>query len=202
MGDTYRSNPFIDNYKLSQKDFKIEDSNLIRNTYPYKVSDAFADNDFITESNEISTQVSIVESTTFGSVDSIQIVNDGDNYQVGNSATFDNTGTNGGGLSVSVDSIKGKQITSIDTTIDTYENVVFVNSNYECICIYLNITPLNNGDTVVISGLSTDSIVNLNGYILLDLKQQEQFYIKKFQIHLLQVLSQIYMYLKYQIQYL
>ena len=55
MGDTYRSNPFIDNYKLSQKDFKIEDSNLIRNTYPYKVSDAFADNDFITESNEIST---------------------------------------------------------------------------------------------------------------------------------------------------
>ena len=41
-------------------------------------------------------QVSIVESTTFGTVDSIQIINDGDNYQVGNSATFDNTGTNGG----------------------------------------------------------------------------------------------------------
>ena len=164
VGDTYRSNPFIDNYKLSQKDFKIEDSNLIRNTYPYKVSDAFADNDFITESNEISTQVSIVESTTFGSVDSIQIVNDGDNYQVGNSATFDNTGTNGGGLSVSVDAIKGKQITSVDTTIDTYENVVFVNSNYENVSAFISTSPpLNNGDTVVISGLSTDSIVNLNG---------------------------------------
>ena len=141
MGDTYRSNPFIDNYKLSQKDFKIEDSNLIRNTYPYKVSDAFADNDFITESNEISTQVSIVESTTFGSVDSIQIVNDGDNYQVGNSATFDNTGTNGGGLSVSVDSIKGKQITSVDTTIDTYENVVFVNSNYDNVSAFISTSP-------------------------------------------------------------
>ena len=164
VGDTYRSNPIIDNYKLSQKDFKIEDSNLIRNTYPYKVSDAFADNDFITESNEISTQVSIVESTTFGSVDSIEIVNDGDNYQVGNSATFDNTGTNGGGLSVSVDSVKGKQITSIDTTIETYENVVFVNNNYDNVSAFISTSPpLNNGDTVVISGLSTDGIVTLNG---------------------------------------
>ena len=58
IGNTYRSNPVIDNYKLTQKDFNIEDSNLIRNTYPYKVSDQFADNDFIVESNEISKQVS------------------------------------------------------------------------------------------------------------------------------------------------
>ena len=49
IGNTYRSNPVIDNYKLTQKDFNIEDSNLIRNTYPYKVSDQFADNDFIVE---------------------------------------------------------------------------------------------------------------------------------------------------------
>ena len=48
----------------------------MRNTYPYKVSDEFADNDFIVESNEISRQITIVESTSFGSVDSIQIIND------------------------------------------------------------------------------------------------------------------------------
>ena len=71
IGDTYRSKPTIDNYKLTQNDFDIEKSNLIRNTYPYKVSDQFADNDFIVESNEISNQVSVVESTSFGSVDSI-----------------------------------------------------------------------------------------------------------------------------------
>ena len=67
-------------------------------------------------------------------------------------------------MSVSVDAIKGKQITSVDTTIDTYENVVFVNSNYENVSAFISTSPpLNNGDTVVISGLSTDSIVNLNG---------------------------------------
>ena len=93
IGDTYRSNPVIDNYKLTQKDFDIENSNLIRNTYPYKVSDQFADNDFIVESNEISLKHLFIESTSFGSVDSIQIINDGDNYRVGNSASFDNTDT-------------------------------------------------------------------------------------------------------------
>ena len=64
-----------------------------------------------------------MESTTAGSIDSIQIINTGDNYEVGDSAIFDNTGTNGGGLSVSVNSVSGKEINSIVTTIDTFENL-------------------------------------------------------------------------------
>ena len=51
IGDSYRAKPEIENYKLNQSTFDIENSNLIRNTYPYKVSDEFADNDFIVESN-------------------------------------------------------------------------------------------------------------------------------------------------------
>ena len=171
IGNTYRSNPVIDNYKLTQKDFNIEDSNLIRNTYPYKVSDQFADNDFIVESNEISKQVSVVESTTFGSVNSIQIINDGDNYRVTNSAEFDNTGTEGGGLSVSVDSIKGKTINSIDTTINSYENVVFFKNESGEISASISTAPsLNNGDRVVISGLSTTLLPDLNGSFIIGIE--------------------------------
>ena len=92
----------------------------------------------------------------FGSVDSIQIINDGDNYRVGESAVFDNTDTEGGGLSVSVDRLKGKDITSIETTIDTYEDVVFVqDKNIEISAFISTSPPLNNGDRVIISGLST-----------------------------------------------
>ena len=170
IGDTYRSDPIEDNYKLTQNEFKIEESNLIRNTYPYKVGDQFADNDFIVESNEISTQVTVVESTSFGSVDSIQIINDGENYKVGNSAEFDNTGTNGGGLSVSVKSIKGKDITSIETTVDTFENVVFVKNNFDEISAFISTSPtLNNNDRVVISGLSSTTVPQLNGTFLVGL---------------------------------
>ena len=146
-------------------------SKLIRNTFPYKVSDEFADNDFITESNEISTQISIVDSTSFGSVDSIQIINDGDNYRVGNSAIFDNTDTNGSGLNVVVKSLKGKEITSLDTTIDTFNDVVLFESDKGNVSAFISTSPsLNNGDRVVISGISTTIIDFVNGSQILGIE--------------------------------
>ena len=82
IGHTYRANPLTENFNINQTTFDFGNSNLIRNTYPYKVSDAFADNDFIVESNEITQQSTVVESTGW-IIDSIQIINVGDNYKVG-----------------------------------------------------------------------------------------------------------------------
>ena len=164
IGDTYRSEPTTENFNINQTTFDFDNSNLIRNSYPYKVSDPFADNDFIVESNEITQQSSIVESTTSGSIDSIEIINTGDNYEVGDSAIFDNTGTNGGGLSVSVNSVSGKEINSIVTTIDTFENTIFVWRDPSHVSAYISTAPsLNAHDNVVISGLSTTAIKGLSG---------------------------------------
>ena len=129
IGNSYRTNPSFENFNINQNTFDFESSDLIRNSYPYKVSDEFADNDFIIESNEITTQSSIVESTTSGSVNSVKIVNSGDGYEIGDNAVFDNTGTNGGGLSVTVNEIAGKEVTSIDTTVDTFDNTIFTWTN-------------------------------------------------------------------------
>ena len=134
------------------------------NTYPYKVSDQYADNDFIIESNEITTQSSIVESTTSGSIDSIGIINAGDNYEVGDVAVFDNSDTGGGGISVSVNSISGKEITSVETSVDSFQNVVFRWNNQNSVSAYISTSPsLNDGDNVSISGLSTTGIRGLLG---------------------------------------
>ena len=54
IGDTYRSEPIEDNFLIRSITFDFNGNNLIRNTLPYKVSDDFADNDFLIESNEIS----------------------------------------------------------------------------------------------------------------------------------------------------
>jgi len=163
IGDSYRTNPTTENFNINQTTFDFDSSNLIRNTYPYKVSDPFADNDFIIESNEITQQTSIVESTTSGSVDSIQIVNSGDNYEVGDSTIFDNTGTGGGGLSVSVRSVSGKEIKSINTTVDTY-NATFIWRDPSHVAAYISTAPsLNENDNVVISGLSTTEVKGLAG---------------------------------------
>ena len=163
IGDTYRTDPSTENFNINQSTFDFDNSNLIRNSYPYKVSDPFADNDFIVESNEITSQSSIVESTTSGSIDSIQIINDGDDYEVGDSAIFDNTNTNGGGLSVSVNSVLGKKIESINTTVDTFD-AVFVWRDPTHVAAYIGTAPsLNAHDNVVISGLSTTAIKGLVG---------------------------------------
>ena len=164
IGNSYRSNPITENFNINQNTFDFDNSDLIRNSYPYKVSDANADNDFIIESNEITTQSALVENTTSGSISSVDIINAGDNYEVGDAAIFDNTNTNGGGLSVSVNSISGKEITSIDTTVNTFENVVFVYASPNTVSAYISTAPsLNNNDNVVISGLSTTGIKNLAG---------------------------------------
>ena len=163
IGDTYRANPPTENFNINQTTFDFSNSNLIRNSYPYKVSDKFADNDFIVESNEITQQSTIVESTTAGFIDSIQIINAGDNYEVGDTAIFDNTNTNGGGLSVSVRSISGKEIESINTTVDTYD-ATFIWRDPSHVAAYISTAPsLNAHDNVVISGLSTTAIKGLSG---------------------------------------
>ena len=164
IGNTFRSNPDVNDFNINQTTFDFTNSGIIRNTYPYKVSDKFADNDFIIESNEITTQSSIVESTTAGSIDSIDIINAGEDYEVGDVAIFDNTGTGGGGVSVVVDGISGKNITNIDTTIDSFENVVFVWNNENSVSAFISTSPsLNDGDNVLISGISTTGIKGLTG---------------------------------------
>jgi len=163
IGDTYRTDPSTENFNLNQSTFNFNDSDLIRNSYPYKVSDPFADNDFIVESNEITKQSSVVESTTSGSINSIQIINTGDNYEVGDSAIFDNTDTNGGGLSISVNRVSGKTIESINTTVDTFD-ATFVWRDPTHVAAYISTAPsLNAHDNIVISGLSTTEIKGLAG---------------------------------------
>ena len=121
------------------KTLLILNSDLIRNSYPYKVSDEFADNDFIIESNEITTQSSIVESTTSGSVNSIKIVNSGDGYEIGDNAVFDNKGK-WWWFECHCKQIAGKEVTSIDTTVDTLITLYLLGKWWNCFGIYLNCT--------------------------------------------------------------
>ena len=153
VGNSYRSK--LINQDVDQ-DFDFNNSNLTRNTLPYSVGDVGADNDFINEPNEILLQSSTIESVTRGSVQTFDIHEGGDNYKVGDLAKFDNTGTNGGGISAFVDSITGKTVENLSTTLEDYQNANLVWNKSGQVIINTNEphTLLDN-DTVVISGLST-----------------------------------------------
>ena len=162
IGRTYRSPLINDNLVLTQ-DFDFNNSNLLRNTLPYTVEEEYADNDFIIESNETIRQLSKIESVTKGGVDNLQILDGGSGYKVKDLIVFDDEGTNGAGFSADVNEIFGLGVSSINTTLHRFENLVFEwKSENEVEACYLPFMELNDKDYVSVTGLST-AIVNLEG---------------------------------------
>ena len=153
MGDSYSSVPV--NQNIDQT-FDFNSSDLRRNTLPYVAGDRFATNDFVSEPNEIITQSAVIDSISKGSVSGFKINGAGTDYRVGESAIFDNTDTSGGGLSAYVSRVTGKSIERIDTTIQSFQNVVLVRESPEVVSVNVDPShPYFDNDQIVISGLST-----------------------------------------------
>ena len=153
IGDSYRSD--LIEQKIDQS-FDFNQSDLIRNTFPYKSKDLNSNNDFISEPYETIQQRTIVESVSRGAVDQLTVNQPGDDYAVMDVATFDNEGTNGGGLNAYVSELEGKTIISIDTTVETYQDVSLVWDNANQVSVRTNGTnTLLDEDNIIISGVST-----------------------------------------------
>ena len=160
IGNKYRSNTLPENTALNQK-FDFNSSNLLRNTFPYKVSDAKADNDFIIETQEVVNQKSIVEGQSKGSVTGFEIINRGNKYKVNDILNFDQT-DQGGGLISKISEIQGKPVTQVSTTVEEFANAVFTLDTDRKVKV--TIKPhhsILNGENIVISGFST-SLTELN----------------------------------------
>ena len=153
IGDTYRSKLLDQNIN---QDFDFNNSDLLRNTLPYAVADVGSDNDFINEPNEFSLKSSIIDSVTRGSVSGFDIHESGEGYKVGDILKFDNTNTNGGGISAFVDSIKGITIEDIETQREGHQNASIIWNKTGELSIHTNETHrLLDNDTITISGVST-----------------------------------------------
>ena len=155
VGNTYQSKFIEDNLTLDHK-FDFNNSNLVRNTFPYNIGRSREDYDFIDESYETIDQLNYIKSVSQGDVDNINIIEGGTEYKIGDRVNFDNEGTNGSGLRAEVSELVGVAITSLDTTFDNYENVVFVwNSETEVFAFNDAGFEIYDKDTVSISGLSS-----------------------------------------------
>ena len=163
IGNKYRSKYVSENGNLDQT-FNFNESGLVRNTLPYNVNEEFAGNDFIIESNDIINQITVVDSVTSGSVVSYEIIDDGNDYKVGDSVQFDQTNTGGSGLSAQISELTGKQIDNINTNVTSYDDVVFTWNGGDQVKVTIDpYHTLNNLDYVTISGFSTE-LSPLNGF--------------------------------------
>ena len=157
IGDKYRSNLIPENIEeRNQLSIDFNKLNVFRNTFPYKVSDIKANNDFLTETNSLFNQEIEIESVSSGSIDGIGILNSGLNYKVDDILNFDNSNTDGEGLIAKVFSVEGKPINTIETNIEENDSTIFTWSENKIKGFILPRNNLSNNDTVVISKLTTD----------------------------------------------
>ena len=162
VGNTFKSKLDEDNLYLDQS-FDFNNSNLVRNVFPYKIADENADYDFIDEGYETFPQRTFVTSVTKGSVEKIDIFSGGKNYKVGDRVNFDESETGGSGLSVQVSELVGKDIEEINTNLEQYVDSVFVrDSAFQVSAYFESGFDINNNENILVSGLTT-SIPNLKG---------------------------------------
>jgi hypothetical protein len=158
IGNKFKSKYLKINQNLNQS-FDFNSSKLLRNTYPYGIGDKFSTNDFISESNKLTYQESIIESISTGGIDGMTIIEPGDNYSVNDTVVFEDVEDLRNKPFVKVSEISGKEVSSIDTELISYPNSVlsWEDKNY----IRVNVFPYheyNVDDIITISGLSTDSL--------------------------------------------
>ena len=162
IGESYKSEAIKENFTLDHS-FDFNNSNLVRNTFPYNVAKKEADYDFFNEGYESFDQTSVVESVTQGVVDEIKVIDGGIGYRIGDRVDFNIEGTGGVGIRGEVSELVGVAVTAIDTSLDTYENATLIWDNDRQISAYtVGGWNVENNDTVLVTGLST-SVVGLNG---------------------------------------
>jgi len=159
VGNTYRSTLVRENIAGSEveinQDFDFNNNGLIRNTFPYNVSELFANYDFFTQPYQTELQRVIVKSKFNGGIDNIGIVSFGSDYKVGDNIVFDDEGT-GGGASAEVLELIGKDVESITKEVLSYENFTFERLNGNQVVGYISTYhDLEATNIINISGLST-----------------------------------------------
>jgi hypothetical protein len=127
IGNLYKSLPIKFNFdtKITQNTFSYD--NVLRNTNPYNIFEENSGYDYINQSKNIKNKTSIVNLTTLGELDKINIISSGDNYKVNDDFVFDSQYVKGFTPKAKVISLKGKEIDTIGYATTSIENVVLTN---------------------------------------------------------------------------
>jgi hypothetical protein len=168
IGNSYNFVPSIFNYAYSStQDIDPVALNFVRNTDAYKISNGY---EFISNSNKNTTTQSKISKIKSGSVEKFDIVEGGNDYNVGDRIVFDNSNTNGFGAIAKVSKVVGVAITDITSTITTLNDIDLVCNNQSVTAISTVPHNLTDGSYVSIVGISSTSFNNLTGTFRIDIK--------------------------------
>ena len=163
IGDTFKSKPNEYNYKNDSYQDKndISDSNWLRNTTPYGLTEKNVAYDFATQPYNIHNEVIDINKTSVGSIDNIDIIFEGDNYKVDDRILFESV-EGASDAKARVSHVSGKVISNISATSNIIQNVEItpLDSSGRFVAFSNSPHELTNNNLVSLSGFSTS--INLS----------------------------------------
>ena len=177
IGNYFKSTFLPEIVDLNQ-DFDFNNSNLIRNTFPYRTGQKYSRNEYIDFTYDEKTDFSVVEGVNSGSIDSFDIINSGQKYKIGDTIIINNEGSSGSGASAEVSEITGENVVSIQTDIESYTNAVLTKNNNSSLRIYTNsYHNLNTGEFISINNEYQD--IGIQGIYEIEVNYSNSYLIKE-----------------------
>ena len=162
IGETFKNEPNAQNYDASyNQNINFTDKTYIKNTNPLYLTSPTSGYEYLKEVQDKYKQDIVVTNTLSSKIDTIEILNAGENYKVGDKLVFKVDNDQDLIPSASVSKLNGKVISDIEVGIITYTNVIFKNENNKIIGITTTPNLIENSNYVYISN-GTDSDLDGN----------------------------------------
>ena len=140
----------------------LESGDIIRNSSPYNINEEYSNYGGI-NLNYSKNAKSLVRAIYKTGIDSIEIVNSGQDYKVGDQIVFDNNLTGGRGLNAKISEVVGRGVSFVSYTRTYLNNIEFVESGGLILGISSIPHNLVNEQIITISGINTASYKFIEG---------------------------------------
>ena len=164
IGGSFKDTPIDENFvTFFNQDIDITERELTRNVAPYYLSYGNSDYDLIDDVRDALKQEFEVTKIKSSGISSVTIFSRGDGYKVDDVLDLDGTGTDGTGANIVVGSVLGKPISTVQIGVTTFTETELVKNKNEITGITSIPHEVANGETLIISGISTADFTEFNG---------------------------------------
>jgi len=165
IGPEYNYIPANENFDLkNNQNLNFNNLNIVKWTVPYRVEDTESKYEYFDFFKGTTKKDILIEKSSSGFVDGIQVIDGGLNYQINDSLVFDDEVTFGFGAVAKVSEISGVGISSISSQSSTITNVTFVFDGTTVTGITSTYHSLVDDSFINITGISTSSFISIEGF--------------------------------------
>jgi photosystem II stability/assembly factor-like uncharacterized protein len=175
IGQKFKDTPVFENFDPNFSQNKnISKYNLIRNFSNYYIDSVNSGYEILKKVSSNLKQEFIVKDIKKSGISSIFIDSSGSNYSVNDVIQFANT-IDGTGVSAQISRVNGKNISNLTVGVTTFSDTIFYlkeNSSNQIVGITSSVHNFVNGDKIIVSGISTIGLLQLEGTKIISVNQK------------------------------